>query len=199
MVKTKRKINNENIMVIIALIVTITVIVFGDAYSYMIKPIFITRYLYPLAGIVWIALGIAFSQVNKRISVFTIFIIYIGVNIIPSSLANYKQEKYMSDENNQAIAYIGENFNEGDLLTSDRDQLPWRIYDYYLPGMLTSNFDEIDWNTIGDTATVYMLNTQEIEEDVKQVLNDKGMQIKLIRKDSYIGKYPGYLYEIVRK
>jgi len=192
------KIDNESIMAFVALIATVGVILFGYIYASLIQPIFITRYLYPLAGAMWLAFGIAFSKMKKK-TVQIAVLLFVACMLIPGSISNFRQKRIIKNENNSSIKYLKENYKANDILTADRDQLPWKIYPFYIPDVLTYNFWEIEWEKVSDENVIYMLVEGEINDEDRAVIEEHGRKAKLIKSDTYIGDYPGNLFVIEKQ
>ncbi len=108
-------------------------ILLGEMISYLIRPAFMTRYLYPVACVLWLVLSITISRMPWRRPVaIGLWLLIISI-CLPRYLELYKEERAQDALCAETKACILDNVGQGDMLLTDGDHLAWTVLGYYVP------------------------------------------------------------------
>ncbi len=188
--------DKESIGVLTAFFVNVIVFLFGIGYSILIRPMFLSRYLYTFAGVVWLGFSIGLSKITKRKIVFIVVAaVILGFNISNIASKLVFQNK-IDKETIETVNYIEENYDDSTIMISNWGQFTDRIFDYYLPDKLGEDWDSANWTDIANFQTVYFFGDSEMSDEYVNILHQNGFNEIVLLKETYLGRYPVYLYYI---
>lgn len=106
----------------------------GLAISKLVRPFFLTRYMYPVMAVTWVLIGHVLSRTKGRRVWMTLLLVYLLAVFVPGYHAVYTTEKAENDRLTQTLALTQEICPDGCILTDDL-HISWTIAAYYYPGV----------------------------------------------------------------
>lgn len=188
--------DKESIGVLTAFFVGVIVLLFGLGYSIFIRPMLLVRYLYTFAGVVWLGFSIGLSRITKRKIVYIVMTtLILGCNIA-NIAGTLVFESRIDKETIETVHYIEENYDDSTIMISNWGQFTDRIFDYYLPDKLGEDWDSANWEDISTFQTLYFFGDSKMSDEYVNILHQNGFNEIVFLKETYLGRYPVYLYYI---
>lgn len=189
--KTKQ-LDADRLLVLLCGVTTVGTLAVGIGVSYLIRPLYVVRYLYPAMGLVSLAFGIAFTRCSKKKIYAGILIVCVFLFGLTQFAKITKTERaYKTEETKE---FFAENLQPGDAIITNDAMISWTILAYYFPDNPTSHMAHYDLLT-EDYGTAWYMNTgKELDPRIPDY-EKKGFKVTYIM-DSGIGRYPFALYRI---
>lgn len=128
-------------LILISLISTFGTLFVGIAVSYLIRPMYLDRYIFPAIGLVALSLGIAYRKCFANTYMLILLIIIMALSGTAQFKDVYQKEStYLTEETK---AYMNENMQEEDIILADDDSFEWTVLEYYFPE--TESFHTNNW------------------------------------------------------
>jgi len=158
----------KRLLPVLGVIVALIVLVIALLVTILIVPCFLGRYLFPLAGTVWIMVAVGIYRMRK-----TWLQLVLIIGILISGAFVYYQEIKLENENGLEIykSFVEHEWEEGDVVMADTYFVlmmtiyyPEKEYMIYggiprcIPFQNTSSFTE--WEQLEDVDTVWYLSLQ---------------------------------------
>lgn len=112
----------------------------GEVASYLIRPLFITRYMYNVAAVAWLILAIGISRIVKCFAgvrekrALTVGVILCAITIgifTPNYIAEHKEEKRMDAATQAFLEHV--KLPEDELILTNSGPHGWTVLEYYYP------------------------------------------------------------------
>lgn len=196
-ISKESSLSEEKASLVIIGVTTIIGTVFSGLFvSYAVRPLFVTRYLYPLLGTAAMTFSFvceAFcNRLNKRYGVkkwiicSTICSILLIFGLI-FDFKLFKTELIMEAQTDRTYKYISENIEDTNGFITDINHLSWTVLDYYFPD--NSNYDlEENWKSDVNGKTVWLLASADFPDEVMESLKSE------CKECEYFGEYQLDLY-----
>lgn len=172
----KNKITEEKVYTLMGCLVPVLTILMGVLVSWLMRPIFVERYILPSLGCFWLCFAIGMSSLRlKRIGYHLILILLLWLSGI-----NYKAylttEKHQNDAMNKVNAVFTEEVTEETVILTDSDHIQATLA-YYLPQEIyiySSNTSDYAQSVNELMKNVYT-NTDNIDTNLlmEELLNGK--------------------------
>lgn len=175
----------------------------GKLASYLIRPLFITRYMYVAASVAWLILAVGTSYVLKLIlqSRATFVGILISAAFVcgfaPAYIAEYKEEVSLDT----ATAEFTKNVRlpENELILTDSGPHAWTILEYYYPtariGETYDMVSSIDENQSDCTVIV----TELLDDSTLSAISDLGFEAEQIYAGELGIRSKLYVYRVTKE
>lgn len=176
---------------IIGLAAAALTLVTGQTLSYLIRPFFIDRYLYPVCSVVWVILSVIAGKTKKILPYVLIVVVFVFSARMDKELFynNYMYNKLCSETVEDVSKVIDD---ESCILTNDA-LLNWTVLDYYFPGIAHSTkMDNLDVNK----KYFLVWAGREISDDGKKQLENQGFLVKKVHENGLIGTTGVQVYEL---
>ena len=155
-VYNKRK-DKELVFALCSILPFILTILFGYAVSRLIRPLFLSRYMYPGAGLFFLGISIAIVKSDYKKLLCESIISLIMLNFVFSYNTAYVNEYKSGTEDFKK--FVSENITSNDKISTDISHFSWTILPYYIPdNNISSTFDS---NTSGYVFTYKNLETMK--------------------------------------
>ena len=219
-IKKKDEISTWSVIGLSSAFLTLAV---GQGSSYLVRPFFLVRYLYPIAGVVWLILSVVVGKLgheneesaekdeqeglvrNASFAELKSWIPYVATALI--IILCVRTDKNIISVSRSFDARRQETVQE---LTSRIDEVTpwahatilsnsihmnWTILDYYFPGVAHSGeIDALDAN-----MCYYLVWEGDVAEDEKARFDAQGFTPEKIFEDGVIGTTRVQVYELLRK
>ncbi len=123
-------------------------LVLGELISTYIRPSFLPRYLYPVASVVWLTLGVSVTQLKKK-DFATILIVIVSLIVyVPNYFKIYREGKASDQAGTRICTTMQEQMEDTDIILTNVSDMNWTVLDYYFPDVthkgISSGYDEFD-------------------------------------------------------
>lgn len=181
----KNRNNEEASFALLAIFSFVMTIMFGIIVSILIRPMFLSRYMYPACGLFFLGISIAITKDKYKIILRNLLILIIILNIPFSYSASYLAEYKTGTE--EFKKFINENINLSAIISTDSYELYWSLLPYYLQE------NKIEYSYLNNNFEKYVFTKKNIEE-VKEIMHDA--DIDLIFNGNIDSKYFFNVYYI---
>lgn len=186
--------SDKAILIIICVLSIIGTLSTGLIVSALMRPVMQTRYLYPCAGLLWLALAVSFPKVfhNKILHMAFILILLLNcTKIYAQDYMEYTKQKNMTAE---TVKYLDYNLQSDNILVTDIQHLTTAVLDYYYPDnqhMYVSKKDV--W--LSSDKTTYMLISSVLTPVQIKELNEAHKEYEFIMQ-SMLTNHTVFIYKI---
>ena len=178
----------------IGLLVFIGLTLIGLGVSYLLRPLFIERYLFVGVGCLNLSFSILvceFLKNTKGILCFIILILLIGV---PKWYKIYQEDSYMNEGTVETLNYEKENFSKDDVLVSSNWLYTWRVFAYYFPEYEYYNMMETNWQSLSNKE-IWIFYQKELDKEIIDTFHSWGRTVEFCKK-GILGEQVYYLYKV---
>lgn len=194
-----KKYNEISAWVIIGLSAAVLTLLVGQGASYLVRPFFLVRYLYPVSGVVWLVLSVMLGEDDSKWKSWIPYIVSATVvvlcvrtdkTIITSSRAtNMRCGETVNDLNNRID---GSSSTESSIIISNNSHMNWTILDYYFPDIEHSgSTDNLDKN-----MCYYLVWEGNLSDEQQNVFAEQGFEADKVFTDGVIGTTRVQIYEL---
>lgn len=170
----------------------------GNLVSKLVRPVFIVRYLYPVAIIAWLLLAVGIASCKKKNIYLVVVTILLLVTGIPKYCEIYQQEKGQDELLTETLAASEEAVGVGNVILTDSQTIEWTVADYYYPGAECIYVDAENIPVLsGDMEYWYMTET-EIGQRLGEALSEQGYTWEIVIKQGTLGTNPVTIYHFVQ-
>lgn len=130
-IKAKRKENNSKAGFVAGCIgVLMGIVLFGFLASFLIRPVFVYRYMLPAAGVFWLAFAILISEIKNRRFLFSLILLILLVTGLRNYRAFYGEEMWKRGQMKEAEEALAQ-IKEDDIIIFNFDQTQ-AVVSYYI-------------------------------------------------------------------
>lgn len=165
--------SNEMVWVIAGLVSVFGTLFVGLALSYMIRPFFIVRYLFPVTPIVYLILGYCLSKIPFGKIVSLLLVVCILFVDLPAYENRLQSDNALNKDNSKFLSSVKP--SDEAMIYTNHSHLGWTLLSYYYP----QNENSYNQNIISDLGSKY----DEIWLFWTSELDDK--KIEIIRRQTY--------------
>jgi len=173
--------NNSLFMVWIALWSIIGTILFGILFSKVVRPVMLTRYLFPMTTMAGISLGIMVNYFMKQkkwapiMGIATVtMLVFMSVAGIQEYIKRYDTYQIYRDETTDTVEILNNEIDNGCQIVSDIDHFNWTVLEYYFPQM-HKNFYSLFEEAEPDKAVALLQN--EISNETHEKIESLGYTV----------------------
>lgn len=163
--------------------------------SYLIRPLYVERYMYSAFGLIALAFGVAFTTVSRK-KIYS-WVVIAAIILVGSKSFYTLYQTEQSYQTEEAKAFFAENLQPGDVFVTDNRQLCWTVLRYYYPEVENYYVTLFDAYTEDYHTIWYFSEKPELHERILEY-EAKGLKVTHV-EDSGIGRYPYYLYTITKE
>lgn len=172
--------------------------VVGLTLSVMIRPMFISRYLYPISVVAWLLFGVCVSRMKKKTSYAIIVVILMLFCGIPDYVSTYIDEKKSDIKLEETLAMADSLIQEDDIIITNDMYIYWTVAELYYPENRCDYFD-FEYPDLEVDKTYWCINTKKLNEKKIEVLEEKGLLTELVEDDGVLGTYKVRIYKMSPK
>lgn len=169
--------------------------VVGIAVSSLIRPMFITRYLYPVSYVAWFICAFSVSRLKSKNICTLALVVFTLMVSIPEYKMCYLEEKKQNFVLKDTLNKTKEITEESMILTNIVD-VKWTVADYYFPNVETIYFESAESLKIISTKKYWLILSEEIEKDAIKEAGELGYEIREIVNEGILGTNVVYIYEL---
>lgn len=169
----------------------------GAAVSEFVRPMFLSRFIYPLSGIGWLLFGLAIERIvsqitgseNKRIAVSSFCAAFFSASLIMTCFGTYKESVALQAD----FSYKTETFLAlvkipyGEVIYSDIEQEEFTIAGCYFPDTTVKIENAQFFYSIPEEDRFYLVWQDSAVETVTENLNSYGFSVSLLESGGTLG------------
>ncbi len=172
-------------------------IAFGLAISYIIRPMFLVRYLFPLSTIAWILMGVCISRLKLRK-------VIASVLLCATLLTGLYSYAYIFKEDRATQQILTKTLNATAELI-DADDVILASYSHYKEGVARHYYGVSECYTIENNEVKitdpakkhWLFLDKEITDDTIAQLSAQGFGYNTIITNGNVGTYRVHIYEVI--
>ena len=179
----------------------------GVVLSYLISPLFIERYLFPIAGVFWLIVGICMERLNGKKLWMLVFFVLILHFCVPKYAADYNATKQLHNNTKSLVSTVKAGAGENPIVLTNDLGVYFMAKSYYFNGMnvgcINIPGEENGTETIisrmfKDSRDTWVFLNVEWSMGLENVINADGYKSKLVC-NGHFGKFqePIYVYHLV--
>ena len=155
----------------------------GVGLSYILRPIFITRYLFPTSAMMYLVFGYCISKMKlRKIWALGVLLLLLGSNI-PTYFNVYKEDNML---NKESIAFLSAVIPSDEaVIYTNNVHLGWTLLEYYYPNNQGEYISNIFESLTSKYDEIWVIWTYELEENTQIEISKKGYKVEKV--------YTGYL------
>lgn len=172
-------------------------ILVGLGLSHAVHPFLITRYLFPIAPIAWIMLGVMAARAFGK--PYAVWGIALAVALVgaPSYARSTSNAFSRFEFHEQTMQKLEELIEPGDTVLTDTYALDWTVLSVYLPENVNDPFDAAHAPELApDTTYWLLLESPESLDAANEALERQGYRAVDTGVSGIVVKYPVNLYRI---
>lgn len=164
--------------VVAGLISIVGTIAVGLALSYLVRPFFVLRYLFPVSAMMYIIFGVCISEMRLPRLWNVVLVGLIFCVQVPNYVKTYNADYRLNSETTRFLEAVKPG-RDVKLITNN-SHLGWNLLAYYFPGN-TSAFDKGNLNKLaGDDKEVWLIWEKEMSKEAKANIRKKHFAISKI-------------------
>lgn len=172
------RLTSEVLWVIFGLAAISGTIGIGLLISYLIRPFFVLRYLFPVAPVAWLILGVCLSKLHFKNLCATIFIAALLLIGFPSYVQECKSEIQLDNATTTFVETIKP--ENDDMIITNQNHIAWTLLDYYYPGIAHAKRNDVMSALNHDHNTTWLFWTEELDAATCQKVLDQGFSCDYI-------------------
>ena len=150
----------------------------GLTLSYMVRPFFVVRYLFPLSAVLYLIIGYCVSKMNFKKIWSIVLILAILWNNIPVYINIYKAESYLDRQTTIFLSNVKP--AEDAVLLTNNPHLSWTLLEYYYPENDIEYVEELSSINNSDYDDAWIFWTEEIDEYTANSFREEHYQFEEI-------------------
>ena len=163
--KQKKELAYDTIWLIWGIIAAVGTLVIGELICILIRPAFLTRYLYPVTIVMWLVLSVGITKLRKKRAISIILLVITLIAGIPESKELSQREYDLNQICNDTHKTMKELIGTEDVILTNGYHLAWTVLDYYMPKNrheeITKDYTAFDANTTYWLVWTWDLNDEE--------------------------------------
>lgn len=174
-------------------------ILVGNLVSRIFRPVFIVRYLYPVAIIAWALLAVGIAGCKYKRLYCTILTVALLVTCIPQYVYTFQTEKSQDVLLAQTLEATSEITGEDAVILTNLEYLDWTVLDYYYPEVEHILLDTAEIPVLDKKHTYWLMLQGEILADVVTQLEVQGYAADTVVENGTLGTNPVRIYKLNKK
>lgn len=174
-------------------------IILGELVSYAVRPVYMLRYIYPAASVMWLVISVCVSKLNLRRLISCIILVVTLFICLPQYGLTYKTDKEINSRCKNTQKTISDQLRPDTVILTNGAQMEWTILDYYFPETTHQLMDESFHGF--DNAVSFCLVWTEHLEDNKNALDyfeKNGYSPNEILHDGILGNTSVHIYRLTK-
>lgn len=192
---TELEINNL-VWEIAALLSIFGTILVGIVVSKLFRPMFTTRYIYPVSVVAWFMFGIGVSKFKRKKICIIILVALILWGGIPEYIKVYNLQEEQKYRVEQTLEATRGRISTDDIILTDSALLSWTILEYYYPHTSHILIDINDFSDFEKDTQYWLVTESEMDNSVATFLKKQNYESINIVNNSILGTHTVYIYKL---
>lgn len=192
----KKVISGDMYWIITGLVSLAGTVAVGLGLSYLVRPFFVARYLFPLSSVLYLMIGFCVSKMKWPVFWGGLLIIAVLWFSIPAYIYTYRKEDNLNKQTEVLLSKVHP--EEDALLVSNNSHLPWTLFEYYFPKNEHREYikrlsdDKLD----GSFENVWLFWTEELDESSEEIINAKQYSCDKVHEGYFANSKYYYVYKL---
>ncbi len=197
------KFNTKGVWLFAGLFCIFGTILTGTLVSHLFRPMYITRYIFPVGVVAWLMAGVVISKLkykNQLTALLMAVVLTVCLIAHTNSLINIYNNHKLLDK---TLAATSEKISEGDMIFAENSHYELGVAKYYYPGVNCSTISPESFSDIleekgrPEGSTEYFLFLyEEISEEFTTALAAQGYSYEAVFENGNVGTYGVSIYQI---
>lgn len=189
--------SNILIIIIVGLLSIIGTISFGILVSYLIRPFYGLRYIYPVSIVAWLLLGLILSKLKGGKIYTIIFVLVMLIVFYPDYKERYITDKIQNEELELTLEATTD-IDTKDVILTNHEHIDLYIAQCYYPGVETSLISLGEIPELNPDLTYWLIisETKELDRAFVQI-KEQGFTYKQVVDTGNLGTHTVSIYKIV--
>lgn len=167
----------------------------GLILSYMVRPFFVSRYLFVVSSITYLVLGFCLSQLNPKKYYCILLIIVLLCSTLPAYKMQYDNDITLNNSNTDFLQAV--NPPSDATLYTNSIHLNWTLLEYYYPGYEHSYKPEMLETLENVEKEIWLFWNEKMTDDEKNEIEKMGYFSKMIHEGAFANGEYYYAYQVV--
>ncbi|MBO5336755.1 MAG: glycosyltransferase family 39 protein [Lachnospiraceae bacterium] len=194
--KKNKQLSYNTVWIIWGLAASVGTLVIAELISVLIRPAFLSRYLYPVVAVMWLALCVSITKCKRKRACAIIIMVLTLVTSLPTYRDIYYREKGLDEACTRTHETLQNLMKEGDVIVTTKSHLTWTILDYYMPHIevreIVPGFQEFDSDT-----TYWLIWASDLNEDEVKWLADCNYEVVEECHNAMLGYNLFHVYRLI--
>ena len=174
-------------------------ILVGNLVSRIFRPVFIVRYLYPVAIIAWVLLAVGIAGCKYKRLYCAAITVALMITCIPQCLNIYQEEKAQNVLLKETLDATKEITGEDAVILTDLAYLDWTVLDYYYPDVEHVLLENQEIPKLDKKKDCWLMLQGEIPLDAEVQLEEQGYTADTVVENGTLGTNPVRIYKLNNK
>lgn len=168
----------------------------GLGLSHIIRPMFIVRYIFPVATIAWVVMGICISKLpfKQYISLSLICIILIGG--LQEYYWIYKADKNANELLTNTLNVISGQIQNEDQILTDVYHIDWTLVDVYYPGIKHQMLSASIYESLDENLMYWVILTEKMNNDIATSFAEENFMCECVVEEGNFGTLTVWVYKV---
>ncbi len=169
----------------------------GIMVSRIVRPLFITRYLYPVCVIAWFLLGyfISNAKIKGRSILAALVLVVIVISSYSGSLEIIRKDM-LENELLKATLSVTSDMQDTDRILTNHQNMDWTLSDYYYPGVSHELVTPEDFPELKENTVYWLIISPESADEFKEIVLSRGFSAECRINNGIIGTSYVDIYKI---
>lgn len=173
-------------------------ILVGNLVSRLVRPVFIVRYLYPVAIIAWLMLAVGIASCKKKNIYLIVVIVLLLITTVPGYYEIYQSEKAQNELMESTLEASSGIVSAGDIILTDSMALDWTVADYYYPGTEQLYIGGTELPEPEDGKAYWLFIQNEFSPELCMWIEECGYTCVTVFEDGSLGTNPMSIYRLIK-
>ena len=164
--------------------------------SVIFRPLLAERYLYPVAIVAWLLLGVGISKCRGKNVYAVIVLIMLLFSCVPQWYTTYTTERRENDTLKKTLEATANEIQAGDIILSDCVHICWTIAGSYYPNTTSILIDRSDIPVFEEDTQYWFILIEKLDDAMGEALEDMGYTYSEIVKYGQLGGWNVFVYKL---
>lgn len=170
-------------------------ILVGNLVSRLFRPVFIVRYLYPVAVIAWMLLAVGIASLKKKRIYCAVISAALLITCIPQYITAYRADRQQNELLLATLEATKDIQAEDSVILTNLEYLDWTVLDYYYPEaqhvLFTNSIPELT-----EGSNYWLMLPDSIGAELTEQLKTQGVTAEMVVENGSLGTNPVMVYRI---
>jgi hypothetical protein len=188
----------DGVFALLCILSILFTVILSYVVTVAVRPVFSTRYLYPLSIFVWLTLGISIMKYREKLKILAVFLVAVIVLCVPMNIYDTMKEIDMDRETAETLDAT-EMIGPGDFV-ADEATNPVIVEYYY--GIPLDDIEDVKYgqfspDCLREGCQNWLFLYDHIDQTTIDVLAAAGYGYETVLEDGHLNKYRVNVYRIV--
>ena len=182
-------VNHECFWVLAGILGILGTIITGITISKLVRPMFLTRYLYPVATVAWLLFGITCSKLKRRHLYASAVLLFLIAGGAKRYQVNVRNEIMMNASLQKTLEATADISAQDSVILTDVNHIAWTLSQYYYPDVpviLVNNAD--DFLQAYPQEKTWFICSNALSAEYICGLKEIGINLQAIIENEFLGE-----------